>query len=206
MAVGIDDRLHGLARAVRVVEIQGGGRVFGGNQRIHHDQACIAFNDGHVGKIGIAHLVNAFRDFVQAVAQHQLRLPPQAGMHRVRRGCGHDPGGRHVPAHGRGQECVFPEIPGFTAAFVQNAAVVRQGGHKAALGVVVVLPVVEIQIPDSGFVGRAGGGRGRFAGRFRGGVHHGSRICRMHSQTADNAAGQARRAEKEVTEHPHDSS
>ena len=127
-------------------------------------------------------------------------------MHRVRRGRGHDPGGRHVPAHGRGQKRVFPEIPGFTAVFVQNAAVVRQGGHKAALGVGIVLPVVEIQILDSGFIGRAGGGGGRFAACFRGSVPHGGRICRVYSQAADNAAGQARRAEKEMTEHPHNSS
>ena len=102
MTVGIDDGHDRLVRPVGVIEFESRRGVLGGDEGIDHDDAAVALDDGHVGKVGIADLVEAVHDLVEAVAQHQLALPPQGRIDRVRRRGGHDERRRKVAAHGRG--------------------------------------------------------------------------------------------------------
>lgn len=163
MAVGIDDGHHRLVRPVGVIELEGRRGVFGGDERIDHDDAAVALDDGHVGKVGIADLVEAVHDLVEAVAQHQLALPPQGRIDRIRRLGGHDDRRRKVAAHGRGQKIIGGQVPGLAAVGVEDAAPVRQGSQKAALGILKILPVGKVHFFAHGRVGGACVPRGRFA-------------------------------------------
>ena len=163
MAVGIDDGHHRLVRPVGVIELEGRRGVFGGDERIDHDDAAVALDDGHVGKVGIADLVEAVHDLVEAVAQHQLALPPQGRIDRIRRLGGHDDRRRKVAAHGRGQKIIGGQVPGLAAVGVEDAAPVRQGSQKAALGILKILPVGKVHFFAHGRVGGTGVLRGRFA-------------------------------------------
>ena len=163
MAVGIDDGHHRLVRPVDVIELEGRRGVLGGDERIDHDDAAVALDDGHVGKVGIADLVEAVHDLVEAVAQHQLALPPQGRIDRIRRLGGHDDRRRKVAAHGRGQKIIGGQVPGLAVVGAEDAAPVRQGSQKAALGILKILPVGKVHFFAHGRVGGAGELRGRFA-------------------------------------------
>ncbi|MNR13200.1 hypothetical protein D3C85_1295950 [compost metagenome] len=67
MTVVVDHRQHRLFRAMRVVEIECGTRGFGGHQGVDDDESGLAFDDGHVGQVDAADLIEALRDLVQTV-------------------------------------------------------------------------------------------------------------------------------------------
>ena len=54
-----------------------------GSQRVNHNPAGIAPNEGHIGKVIAAHLVNTLGYLKQAVNSVQPSLPPKAWVHRI---------------------------------------------------------------------------------------------------------------------------
>ncbi|MNQ82288.1 hypothetical protein D3C85_973370 [compost metagenome] len=83
VAVGIDHSDYRLLGTVLIIEIQRRLGRFGGNQRVHDRQAFLAFDDGHVGQVQVAHLVDAVSDLKQTRDIQKLRLAPQAGVDGV---------------------------------------------------------------------------------------------------------------------------
>ncbi len=87
MAVGVDDRDHGaVGSAVGAIQVQRGGGHLGGHQRVDDDQPSVTLNEADIGDIESADLIDARHHLVEALFRGQLGLPPQAGMHRCRRG------------------------------------------------------------------------------------------------------------------------
>jgi hypothetical protein len=80
MAVGVDDRRHRLVAQVLAREIHGIGGRFARGERIHHDPARLALDQGDVGEVEAAQLPDALRDLEQSDMVVELRLAPQAGM------------------------------------------------------------------------------------------------------------------------------
>ncbi|MNL07337.1 hypothetical protein D3C87_1280100 [compost metagenome] len=105
VAVGVDHGLDRFVAAMLVVEIQTNFGCLRRNQGIHYGDAILAFDDGHVGQIEVAHLVNAIRDLKQTTDVDQLRLAPEAGVDAI--GC-------FVPLL---DESVFGRIPDHIALF-----------------------------------------------------------------------------------------
>ena len=85
MAVRVDHRLHRLLAAMSVIEIHPDLGGLGRYERIDDGDAFGALDDGHVGQIEIADLIQARDDLEQAADIDQLSLTPQAGIDRVRR-------------------------------------------------------------------------------------------------------------------------
>ena len=146
MAVGVDHRGDGFCRAVGEIKIERGLRGLVRQQRIDQDQPAVAFDDGHVGDVEAAHLVDAVGDLEQAVDRVELRLPPQARIDRR----------RHL--------VLLQERIGFCVERRPAAGpgdhAIRQRGDKPAFGVVEIGAVGKRQRFDEGVVGRAGGGFG----------------------------------------------
>ena len=87
MAVGVDHRDDGaVTAAVGAVQRQRRGGCLGGHQWIDDDDAGVALDEGDVREVEAADLIDARHHFVQALFGGQGRLPPQAGVHRGRRG------------------------------------------------------------------------------------------------------------------------
>ena len=82
--VGVDHRGHRLARTV--LEVQFEARLGGlhGKQRIDHDQPVLPLDDGHVGQVQAAKLVDALGDLEQPGDVVQLSDAPQARVYRGR--------------------------------------------------------------------------------------------------------------------------
>jgi AcrR family transcriptional regulator len=98
VVMGVDDGADGFPRPVLVIEIERGARGFGGGQRVDDDQRAVALDDGHVGDVEAAHLVDAVGDLEKAVDGIELRLPPQARVDAVgRRFLLQELVGLHVP-------------------------------------------------------------------------------------------------------------
>ena len=70
--------------AMLAVQLQPRAGTFDGGQRVDHDHAGLALDQGHVGEIETADLVDAVADLEQAVVHVQLRLPPKARIDRGR--------------------------------------------------------------------------------------------------------------------------
>ena len=83
MAVGVDDGVHWLVGPVGIVEVKSGLGVFCGNQGIDDYQPRVTFDDGHIGDVGIAYLINTITDFEESIEHDQARLSPKAGIHRI---------------------------------------------------------------------------------------------------------------------------
>lgn len=66
-----------------IVEVEAGFCGLRADKGINNDDTRIAFNKGNIGNITAADLIHAFGDFKQAGNTVDLRLPPQAGVHRV---------------------------------------------------------------------------------------------------------------------------
>ncbi len=81
VAVGINDGAH---RSVTAVQGQRGRRRLGADQRVDDDDTGVAFDEADVGQVQSAHLVDALDHLVKALLGAELRLTPQAGMHRRR--------------------------------------------------------------------------------------------------------------------------
>ena len=100
VAVGVDHRDDGaVAAAVGSVQVQRRGGYLGGDQRVDDDDAGVALDEADVGEVESAHLIDARHHFVQALFGGQRRLPPQAGVHRSRRGTVEEGVGVVVPHH-----------------------------------------------------------------------------------------------------------
>ncbi|WP_371882294.1 hypothetical protein [Caballeronia sp. S22] len=63
-------------------QVESGFCGFRRRERIDHDPARLAANECHVGKIDIAHLIDAIDHLEQTANREQLRLPPEARIHR----------------------------------------------------------------------------------------------------------------------------
>src|SRR5262249_37468996 len=85
MTMAIDHCYDWLPRAMLEIKLDpdlGGLRR---NERIDHDNTFLAFDDCHVRKVLIAHLVDAVGNLEQTTDIDQLRLPPKAWVNCIRR-------------------------------------------------------------------------------------------------------------------------
>lgn len=145
MAVGVDHRDDGpVAAAMLAVERQCRRGDLGGNQGVDDDDAVVGFHERHVGDVQPADLVDARHHFVEALFGGQRRLPPQAGMHRRRRGSV--------------QEGVGIVVPDDSAVCRPNHAR-RQGRNESAVRGAEIGVVLERQ--DLSAVGGLDDGSGR---------------------------------------------
>ncbi len=85
MGVGEDHGRDRALAAVLEVQLHRGPRALDRGQRIHHDHALVAFDQGHVGDVEPAHLIDAGHHLEQAVVHVEARLPPKARVDRRRR-------------------------------------------------------------------------------------------------------------------------
>ena len=76
MAVGVDDAGDGFVAAMNAHEIEARARCLRRDQRVDDDVTLVAFDEGDVGKIEIAHLIDALGDFEETVNFIELRLTP----------------------------------------------------------------------------------------------------------------------------------
>ncbi len=81
--MGVDDSHDRAVTTMPAVQRQGGRSGLRGQQRVDHDDAVVAFDEGHHRQVEATDLVEALDDLEQSVLGHQLPLTPQA---RVRRG------------------------------------------------------------------------------------------------------------------------
>ena len=145
----VDHGRHRLPAAMLPVKLQRRPRHLGGDERIDDDDAPAALDDGHVGDVEAAHLVDAVGDLEQAVVHVEPRLPPQAGVHRVRR----------LLVREEGIVLEREDHPAFRVA----EGDVGQRGDEAARGVIEVLGIAERQRVQEGVVMRARDRRGVLA-------------------------------------------
>ena len=85
MGVAVDHRDDRFARAIGVVQIQRRPGGFGHGQRIDDDQPVVTFDDGHVGQVEAAHLIQLGADLEQTGVGIELGQSPQARIDRFRR-------------------------------------------------------------------------------------------------------------------------
>mgnify|MGYP006899958509 CR=1 FL=1 len=161
VGVGVDHGPDRPVAAVRAVQPQRGRGGFGADQRVDDDDAGVALDEGDVGQVQAAYLVDAGsrpgrsarpgHHLVEALFGAQPALPPQARVHGGRCVAGQERAGVVVPHHspvGGGHH------PG------------PQGGDEAPVGVGEIGGVVERQ-------GGQVGGLDRRAGR---GVLHSATV------------------------------
>ena len=84
VAVGVDDRGDRPPAAVLEIEVEARARRLGRDQRIDDDQAALAFDDGHVGDVEAADLIDPVGDLEEPVVHVETGLTPEAGIHRRR--------------------------------------------------------------------------------------------------------------------------
>ena len=142
VAVAVDHRGHRPVAAVGAVEVEAGAGHLGGDERVDDDHPALALDEGHVGEVEAAHLVDALGDLEEAVVEVQARLAPEARVD----------GGRRLRA---GQECVVAQAPHHAALRVLDLDL-GQGRHEAARGVLEVPRVVERQRLERRPLARAG--------------------------------------------------
>ena len=155
VGVAVDDRtdrpLAQLA-ADQLVGRPGGGR---GGQGVDHDPAAVAADEGDVGQVEAAHLVDTLGNLEQAVLEIEQGLALQAGIDAV--------AGLAVE-----EEVVAAELPGDAAVGVADEHPLR-APDQAAFGALEVGTVGERQFrfdPPLGLDGEGAGrlGRGGFGG------------------------------------------
>jgi hypothetical protein len=137
-------------------------------QGIHHDPAGFAFNQGDVGNVKTAQLINAIGDFEQANLGIEPRVAPQAGVDCVGR----------LPGH---------KLVGIKV--MQDTAIVRHDlacgpRHEAAFGIFKILRVIQLQLFGQLCVGRLCCGRGLTGGAP-------TPVCLLQPDRAINAAATA---------------
>ncbi|MBE1460502.1 hypothetical protein H4W79_004716 [Nocardiopsis terrae] len=149
--VGVDDGGDRPVGAVLAVQRQAGCGDLLGHQRVDDDDALAPLDEGHVGQVHAADLVNALDDLEQAVDRGQPALPPQVGVD--------GPGGGFGAVEEEGE---VAQVPDGLALFVGDA--LRAGGDEAPVGVVEVGGVVRGRpsrtragVPRPGRPGDAGG-------------------------------------------------
>jgi hypothetical protein len=103
----------------------------GTEQWINENEASVPLNDGHVGDIEAANLIDPFGDLKQPMLQIQLPLPPETGMNR----------GRNVL---RLQEMVGSKIPdGLTIGSLNSG--IWQRRDKTSLNCLKIVSVLKGQ-------------------------------------------------------------
>ncbi len=127
--VGIDHRNHRPLRAMAEVHRQTGPGGFHRQQRVHHDQAMLTFDQGHVGQVQATHLVDAVGDLEQTGNAIELGDAPQAGVD----------GGRCLAV----EEGVALQVPDGLAIGIDHGLV--DGFEQAPAGIVEVAAVGEGQ-------------------------------------------------------------
>ena len=130
VTVGVDHRDDRPVTAVGAVQRQGGGRGFGADQWIDHDDPGITFDEGDVGQVQAADLIDTFDHFVEALFGSQCGLTPQAGMDAGRSGVAQEGIRIVVPDHS--------SIGGLDDAGFQSA-------QESPVGVLEVAAVIEGQ-------------------------------------------------------------
>ncbi len=147
VAVAVDHRHDRALGAVGEVEIERGLRGLGRDQRVDQDQAGGALDDGQVRQVHAAHLVDAVADLEEAVDGVELRLAPEARVHRV---------GRLRVL----QEGVALHRPGRPRRVAARHGRIGHGGDEAAMRIVEVAAVGPGQRGQQRLVGSACGGLG----------------------------------------------
>lgn len=130
VAVGVDHGLHRFLAAVLVVEIHADFGSFFGDERIDHGDPFTALNDGHVGQVQVADLIDAVRNLEEAADVDELGLPPKTRIDGVRRGCPF------------GDEGILLRIPDRVAALPLDHFR-RQGSDQSSLRVVEIRSIRE---------------------------------------------------------------
>ena len=128
MRMGVDHPGHRPVSAVLAVQRDARRRGLGRDQRVDHDHPGVALDDRHVREVHPADLVDAAGHLEQAVLGAQLRLSPQARVHRVRALAVQVGIRLQVPHH--------PAIGGPYHAWIQCI-------DPPALGILEILPVLE---------------------------------------------------------------
>ena len=152
MAVAVDDGTDGPVAPVPPVERETGCRRLARDERVDDDDPGVALDDRHVRQVEPAHLVDALDDLEEPLLRHELRLPPQARVHR-----------RRCLA---GQEAVAVGVPHDPSLDVPDDSWLQRA-EEAAVGVGEVRVVVPGQAPERRCVGGDGGGGGRLRSHER---------------------------------------
>ncbi|MNM61209.1 hypothetical protein D3C81_725050 [compost metagenome] len=150
MGMAVDHRHHRFARTVLVVQIERGTGGFGGGQRVDDDQPVVAFDDGHVGQVQAAYLVQPGYHFEQPGMVVQLSHAPEAGVDR---------GGAVLLL----EEVIAGQVPDRLAVGIHDLPLERcdqPAADGGEIGIIAERPLLE----HGGVVGA-----GLFAGGF--GVH-----------------------------------
>jgi hypothetical protein len=130
---------------------------FDAGRAVDDHQAVVTFHDGQVGDVVVADLVQVVGDPVQAAPAQQLRLAPQARVHRVRwRGV-------------IGEIVQTGQVEHRRTVRVRHCAI-GDSGDQATVGVGEVLPVGKVVVRG----GRTVGGRGRGRGALGWNAHNSS--------------------------------
>ena len=152
--VGVDHRDHRPLRAMAEVHGQPGPGGFHRQHRVHHDQAMLAFDQGHVGQVQATHLVDAVGDLEQTGNAVELGDAPQARVD----------GGRRFAV----EEGVALQVPDGLAIGVDHGLV--DGLEQPAAGIVEVAAVGKGQALQPlliALAGEFGGVLGRLLGQRR---------------------------------------
>jgi hypothetical protein len=119
VAVAVDYGHDRLVRTMLQVQRQACSCRLGAGQRIDDDQAMVAFDDRHVGKVESAYLIDSIADLEQAVMKIEACLAPETRIRGLRRFL-------------RLQKAVVGQAPHEAAELVANVRI-RQRCDKAAL-------------------------------------------------------------------------
>ncbi|MNM79910.1 hypothetical protein D3C81_918580 [compost metagenome] len=152
VGVAVEHRDHRALAQVLIGQVERSPGRFRREQRVEDDPAAVALDEGDVGDVVAAHLVDAVGDLEQAVLHVQLGVAPQAGVDRVR--C------LLVRAD---ETRVAGHVPDHPAIGVLDGQCVGFG-DEAAPGVLEIALVVERQALQH----RRIGGLGRLGGRLGG--------------------------------------
>ena len=128
--VGKDDGRDRLVTQVLPGECKRYARRLCGGQRVHHNPAGLALDQGHVGDVKAAKLVDAFHHLEEPDVRVQLGVPPKAGVDGV---------GRLVSEEG------------IDVKVLQNCAVGCQNlaggfGNESPLGIFKINRVIKFQL------------------------------------------------------------
>ena len=85
MGVAVDDGKHWPLAELRGHEVVRCLGRLSRDQRIEHDPAGVTLDEGDVREVEPAHLIDAVRHLEQAVLHVELRVAPQARVHRIGR-------------------------------------------------------------------------------------------------------------------------
>ena len=132
VGMGIHHCHHGAGAEFVVDELQGGAGRFGGGCGVENDPAGVALDEGDVGQVEAAHLVDlAGQHFIQAVGHVEDGLALQRGVDAV-----------EILA--LQQEAVAFHVPGHVAG-IGHDLLERRHGDQAALGFLEIALVLEGQ-------------------------------------------------------------